>query len=259
MQRLAPHRLVHRAQFRDRELLAGERGRERAVLELGPGAFQAVGEDQRVVEGQLPGRARPLGAAGPGHPEVVHGDPGSRAGVAARPGVRQFGRERQVSHRDDAHPRVPAGLSVGRQLLEVYPAELGARLLAELPDRRLGQVFLPPLAAGAGQGLHEAARQGPPALERRHPPLHQQHVQRAVPDRQRHHVDGDPDRVEGPRVVLGQELRLAGWPRAGGPRAGGPRAGRFRHACFPHTQTRPRSGIGYKPGRSRYEIYSPSE
>ena len=50
MQRFAPHRFVHAAQLAERERFVEERGRERRVLELGAGTFDAVGDDLRVVE-----------------------------------------------------------------------------------------------------------------------------------------------------------------------------------------------------------------
>src|ERR1019366_7797278 len=109
------------------------------------------------------------------------------------------------------HPRIAARRAIGAQLLEMHPAQFLARLLGEFPDGGISQVFLHPLAAFSGARLYEASRQGPPALVRRHPTLHEQHVQPAVTNRERYHIDSDPNRVVRAGVVSLQELRLVLW------------------------------------------------
>src|SRR5258708_6764810 len=105
----APDDLVDPAELSDGELGRAECGGQRGVLELGAGAFHAVREDRRMVEGQ-PRRA--LG-------DVLHGLPPGGCRICASHRLRQAGGEREVGDSDDAQPGVTARVAVAGQLLEV--------------------------------------------------------------------------------------------------------------------------------------------
>jgi len=226
VQSFAPDGLVDLAELGDRERLADERGGERRVLELRPGAFQTVGEDAGVVEGEDPGRSRPLGdgsrrarscRARPCRVgEAERGDRGPLrvGGVAARGGLRQFRGEREVGDRDDPHPGIAAGTAVAAELLKVRGAQPRSRLLGELAGRGLREVLVGRRTVRAvravrvvrnGWRAHESAGQRPAPLVRRLAAAHEQRLEHAVADGQRDHVHGHRDGRVGPRVVPGEE------------------------------------------------------
>ncbi len=193
---LAPDLLVDRAQLRDGELRCEEGRRQWGVLQLGAGSLEPVGEDLRVVEGELP-------VAGPTPVETDDRSPCGAGGVAAGARIGQIGREGQVGHGDDGHPRVPPRRAVGAELLQVHAAQLARaepRLLGQFAGGGLVQALLP--------GLDEAPRQRPAPLEGRGGALDEQHVEPALAHRQHDDVDGQRDRREVPRVVGGEERGL---------------------------------------------------
>jgi hypothetical protein len=83
-------------------------------------------------------------------------------------------------------------------------------LLRQFPDRRVVQVLFHHPVVRARPGLHESPRQCPLAGVGRNAALHQQHIKRAVADRQRHNIHGDPERVKRPRVIAGEVLLVTG-------------------------------------------------
>ena len=152
----APDRLVDRAQLGDREVRRAERGRQRGVLQLGPGPLEAVGQDLGVVEGQAvagrdraprgaaPRRCRPPGPAGRAAAPGRRPSPPGRAGrgrarrrwPAARsgrpPGRRRSpraarGRRRRPGPRTPARSRRAAPTPPGTAGCRGGPAAPGAR------------------------------------------------------------------------------------------------------------------------------------
>lgn len=90
----SPHRLVHPPELADRELLRAERGGQGGVLDLGAGAFDPVGKDLSMVEGQR-GLALSFLAEAPVRSEqVVDGRPSRAVRIAARGAGRSGARAR---------------------------------------------------------------------------------------------------------------------------------------------------------------------
>nr|BAV56020.1 hypothetical protein [Actinomadura fulva subsp. indica] len=107
------------------------------MFQLGPGAFDAVGEDPPMVEGQL--------HAGGGMQSLVHRRP---AGICGDWG-REPGRDGQVG--DDPAARIAARLVVHADRLQMHVARAG--LLRQLPARRGfdGLVVVAKEASGQGE------------------------------------------------------------------------------------------------------------
>ena len=156
----APHRLVDQSQLVDRERRRAEGRGERRVLELGPGPLDAVGEDPTVVEGEPATVVE----------QRVDGVPRRRGRVGA--GHRVAGRSVTSARwaTDRTGPRGSrSGAPYDRELLEVDAA--GRAIPVSSTQLALGRVDEVLLRED------EATGQRQPALVRRDPPPHEQHLQ----------------------------------------------------------------------------------
>src|SRR5262249_62147609 len=106
-----PDFLVYRPQVGERDCLLQERSRQWRVLDLGPCSLDAVGDDQRVIKGEL----RALAAA-----QLAHRPTAGPGGVRTCCRGRHGWRGCAGGGGDHTHPRVGTRATVGAKLLQVH-------------------------------------------------------------------------------------------------------------------------------------------
>jgi len=188
----APDRFVDTTQVGHGEGVLDEAGGQVRVLQLRPGALDAVGEDRGVVEGEW---------GSVGFVQVLEGPEAGQPCITARAGQGKVRDEGQIGHGHDMAARIPARIAVRTELFDVPDRDLDARLLLQLSAHGAVEAF--------GRAL-EAAGQGPCAPVRMAVALDQQHAQATLPDGERHRIHRHRGGRERRHVVGGQELRLGG-------------------------------------------------